>query len=147
MYKPSGTYRIQFQKAFTFQDAEKILNYLQRLGIGAVYASPVFQSVPGSTHGYDGLNPTVINPEIGTLQQLETISRKLQQNQIGWVQDIVPNHLAFDPRNPWLYDVLKNGKSSPYAGFFDILWDTPGNDKLMVPFLGNMPEEEVANGA
>jgi malto-oligosyltrehalose synthase/4-alpha-glucanotransferase len=144
MYKPSTTYRLQFHKGFTFKDALGVLSYLQRLGIGAVYASPVFESTPGSTHGYDGLNPNKINPEIGTLEELEAFSRQLQQHQIGWVQDIVPNHLAFDPRNPWLRDVLKKGKLSEYAGFFDILWDTPGNEKLMVPFLGNTLEEEVS---
>ena len=147
MYKPSGTYRLQFHKGFTFKDAERTLAYLKQLGIGAVYASPVFHSTPGSTHGYDGLNPNFINPEIGTIEQLEAFSEQLQQHNIGWVQDIVPNHMAFDPRNPWLRDVLEKGKNSEYAPFFDILWDAPGNEKLMVPFLGNTLEEEVKNGA
>src|SRR5438067_4369573 len=97
-----ATYRIQFHKAFSFKDLEGILPYLQNLGIGTLYASPVFESVPGSTHGYDGLNPHRINPEIGTTEELRAISTTLRSADIRWLQDIVPNHMAFDPRNNWL---------------------------------------------
>src|SRR5215217_7050945 len=99
MTNPISTYRFQFNKDFTFEDFEKLIPYLQKLGIGTVYASPILEAVPGSTHGYDGLNPHCINPEIGSLEQLKSISRQLTANKMQWLQDIVPNHMAFHPKN------------------------------------------------
>ena len=95
MFNPIATYRLQFHKGFTFKDFENAFSYLQKLGVSTIYASPIFESIPGSTHGYDGLNPHNINQEIGTLEELQTISKKLAQENIGWLQDIVPNHMAF----------------------------------------------------
>lgn len=147
MYNPVATYRIQFQKAFSFNEFEKIIEYLQMLGITTVYASPIFESVSGSVHGYDVLNPHNINPEIGTKEQLQKISKQLKENGIGWLQDIVPNHMAFHTGNKWLMDVLEKGKHSSYASFFDILWDSSVyNGKLMVPFLGSTLEEAIRKG-
>src|SRR4051812_27063671 len=99
-----STYRIQFHKDFNFDALKKALAYLEELGIGTLYGSPVFEAVPGSTHGYDGLNPHRINPEVGTAEQLKEIAQRLREKNINWLQDIVPNHMAFDPRNPWLMD-------------------------------------------
>src|SRR5688572_31327428 len=107
MTNPISTYRFQFHKEFNFQAFEELIPYLQKLGVGTVYASPIFESVPGSTHGYDGLNPHLINPEIGTEEQLYVISDKLKNAQIQWLQDIVPNHMAFHSGNKWLMDVLE----------------------------------------
>jgi malto-oligosyltrehalose synthase/4-alpha-glucanotransferase len=147
MYNPVATYRIQFHKEFSFNEFEKIIEYLEKLGITTVYASPVFASTLGSVHGYDVLDPHTINPEIGTKEQLEKISGQLKQNGIGWLQDIVPNHMAFSPSNKWLMDVLEKGKHSPYAGLFDVLWDSKlYNGKLMVPFLGSALEEAIEKG-
>jgi malto-oligosyltrehalose synthase/4-alpha-glucanotransferase len=147
MYKPASTYRIQFQKAFSFTDFEKIISYLQRLGVQTIYASPIFESTPGSMHGYDVLNPHNINPEIGTIEQLKNINKQLKEKEIGWLQDIVPNHMAFHPNNKWLIDVLEKGKYSPYVSFFDIIWNSNVyNGKLMVPFLGSSLEEAIEKG-
>lgn len=147
MYNPVSTYRIQFNKEFSFDDFEKVIPYLQKLGISTLYASPIFEATPGSVHGYDVTDPHIINPEIGTKEQLEKISRQLKENNMGWLQDIVPNHLAFHPNNKWLMDVLEKGKHSQYASFFDIIWDSKVyNGKLMVPFLGGTLEETIANG-
>src|SRR5699024_7442744 len=104
MFNPRATYRIQFNKDFTFSNLEEIIPYLKKLGIGAIYASPIFEATPGSSHGYDVTNPHVINPEIGTEEQLRSLSAQLKSADIGWVQDIVPNHMAFHPRNQWLMD-------------------------------------------
>src|SRR5215216_2943088 len=101
MFNPIATYRLQFHKDFTFKDFEKIFSYLKKMDVSTVYASPIFESTPGSTHGYDGLNPHNINPEIGTLEELQIINKKLRAENMGWLQDIVPNHVAFDWRNPW----------------------------------------------
>lgn len=141
MINPIATYRLQFHKDFNFNDLKNILSYLKELGIGMLYASPVFEAVPGSTHGYDGLHPHRINPEIGTYDQLKEISDELKISEIGWLQDIVPNHMGFHPKNEWLMDVLKNGKESKYAKFFDIDW----KEKLMLPFLASSLDEAIAN--
>lgn len=142
-----STYRFQFHKEFNFDDFEKIIPYLQQLGIGTIYASPVFHAVPGSTHGYDGLHPQRINPEIGTPDQLRSLSKSLCSHGISWLQDIVPNHMAYDHRNEWLMDVLEKGKDSAYASFFDIGWENPlYNHRIMAPFLGGKTEEAIEKG-
>jgi malto-oligosyltrehalose synthase/4-alpha-glucanotransferase len=137
-----STYRVQFHKDFSFKQLEKIIPYLQKLCVGTVYASPIFQCVPGSIHGYDGLNPNKINPEIGTLDQLKEISRQLKSADMFWLQDIVPNHMAFDCRNEWLMDVLEKGKESEYAEYFDIDW----KEKLMIPFLECDVKDSIEKG-
>src|SRR4029079_10378609 len=122
MTNPISTYRFQFNNNFRFEDFEKIIPYLQQLGVGTIYASPIFEAVPGSTHGYDGLNPCRINPEVGTIEQLKAISRQLKTHNISWLQDIVPNHMAFHSKNEWLMDVLEKGSQSQFASWFDITW-------------------------
>ncbi|WP_128546346.1 malto-oligosyltrehalose synthase [Larkinella soli] len=147
MYNPVATYRIQFHKEFTFSDLEKIIPYLADLGAGTLYASPVFQSVPGSTHGYDGISPHRINPEIGTGEELTTLCERLRELGIGWLQDIVPNHMAFHPDNSWLMDVLEKGPLSLYASFFDTAWADPFfQDRPMVPFLGDPLDQVIDAG-
>ncbi len=144
MYNPVSTYRIQFHKNFNFDAFENIIPYLQKLGIKTVYASPVFESAPGSMHGYDGLNPHKIDPEIGTENQLKNISKKLNEAGIGWLQDIVPNHLAFDLKNPWLFDVLEKGSRSQFAAFFDASFTGDFlKGRMMVPFLGDSLAEII----
>lgn len=146
MNNPVTTYRVQFHKDFSFRNLENILSYLHKLGIGTLYASPIFESVPGSQHGYDGLNPHRIDPEIGTDQQLKTLSRRLQKLGIGWLQDIVPNHMAFHPGNPWLMDVLEKGPLSAYVAFFDTAWTSRiFHGRLAVPFLGAPLNEVIDN--
>ena len=147
MFNPVSTYRFQFHKDFTFEHFERIIPYVVQLGVKTIYASPIFEAVPGSMHGYDGVNPHRINPEIGTEEQLRSISSKLKEAGIGWLQDIVPNHMAFHPSNAWLMDVLEKGKQSAYAHFFDIGWESDIYDgRLMVPFLGAPLEEVILKG-
>ena len=136
-YDPNTTYRLQFHKDFTFDAFEKAIPYLKKLGIKTVYASPIFKAVPGSVHGYDIVDPLVINPEIGTLDQLYKISGQLKDAGIGWLQDIVPNHMAFHMDNIWLMDVFEKGSTSTYARYFDIDWHHPLLEgKVMSPILG-----------
>jgi maltooligosyltrehalose synthase len=142
IFNPVSTYRVQFHEEFTFRDFRKIISYLTKLGVRTIYASPIFEAVPGSRHGYDGTNPNRINPEIGTMEELLEISSILHENNISWLQDIVPNHLAFHENNEWLMDVLEKGESSKYAHYFDIDWHHPEFDgKLMVPFPGSSLEK------
>lgn len=143
MLNPISTYRIQFHKDFTFKDFNRIIPYLEQLGVSTIYASPILEASPGSIHGYDTVNPHNINPEIGTLAELRAIAKRLKQLGIRWIQDIVPNHMAFHQNNAWLMDVLEKGRASAYAGFFDINWQGDENLPLMVPFLGSTLEEAI----
>jgi (1->4)-alpha-D-glucan 1-alpha-D-glucosylmutase len=136
MILPSSTYRIQFNPQFTFNHLAGILDYLEDLGITGIYASPLLQPAKGSSHGYDGINPASINPELGTMEDLENLSAAIRAKGMSWIQDIVPNHLAFDTNNIWLKDVFERGINSSYANYFDIDWEHPFyQNKLMVPFL------------
>jgi malto-oligosyltrehalose synthase/4-alpha-glucanotransferase len=145
VYNPISTYRIQFHKGFNFESFIQSIEYFKRLGVKTIYASPIFKAVPGSNHGYDGLNPHEINAEIGSRQQLKEIVDKLKEDEMGWLQDIVPNHMAFHPANEWLMDVLEKGKRSTWAYFFDIDWENKiCEGKLMVPFLGVLPDEAIS---
>jgi (1->4)-alpha-D-glucan 1-alpha-D-glucosylmutase len=142
-----STYRIQFHKDFTFSHFERLIPYLAKLGVRTVYASPIFESVSGSVHGYDVINPQRINPEIGTEAQLLTISQQLMEQGISWLQDIVPNHMAYDPVNPWIMDVLEKGELSLYGSFFDIDWKSPHHQgRLMAPFLGTALDDVLEKG-
>ena len=138
MFNPISTYRIQFHKDFTLSRLKKIVPYLQKLGVSTIYASPIFKASPGSTHGYDITDPNKINPEIGSIADLKKIDAKLKKNGMFWLQDIVPNHMAFHQSNAWLMDVLEKGPQSEYRHFFDQhladakLFQGP----IMVPFLG-----------
>lgn len=119
MYNPVSTYRLQFHKDFTLSHLDALLPYLQTLGVTTIYASPIFVATPESPHGYDGVDPNHINPEIGTEEQLRSISQRLRQVGMGWVQDIVPNRMAYHINNEWLTDVLEKGPLSRYARFFE----------------------------
>jgi (1->4)-alpha-D-glucan 1-alpha-D-glucosylmutase len=143
----TSTYRIQFNSSFPFRKLQRYVEYLDLLGIDTLYASPVFCATPGSMHGYDVTNPHHFNPELGSPEVFENLSHLLKEQQIGWLQDIVPNHMAFNAHNRWLWDVLEYGRESSYAPVFDIDWDHPEfMGKLMVPFLGKSFREAVMDG-
>jgi (1->4)-alpha-D-glucan 1-alpha-D-glucosylmutase len=149
MHLPFSTYRIQFNKDFTLEDLKKLLPYLDALGITTIYASPILQAVPGSMHGYDVTSPHQINSEIGTIETLTDIAGWLKKENMGWLQDIVPNHMAFDTHNDQLMDVLERGSLSPYYEYFDINWNHASPEltgKVMVPFLGRELDECLADG-
>src|SRR5689334_17751148 len=107
MQIPVATYRVQLHKDFTFKDLDGIIGYLEELGVSTIYASPITQALPGSIHGYDVTKADIINPEIGTLKELRSLTGKLQKSGMTWLQDIVPNHMAFSPLNNWLMDVME----------------------------------------
>src|SRR4051794_28058395 len=139
MYFPSATYRIQLNSGYTLDQLKTIIPYLHKLGISTIYGAPITTSTKGSTHGYDVINPDILNPEIGTEQQLEGIAEQLQEHGMGWLQDIVPNHMAYSVDNERLADVLERGPQSPYYNYFDINWnhfDPKYKGKVMVPFIG-----------
>lgn len=137
---PVSTYRLQFNHRFRFSDAAEIIGYLNELGISDIYASPYLKARKGSLHGYDIVDPTTLNPEVGTEEEYEVFIRELRKYGMGQIIDIVPNHMSCESENPWWMDVLENGPSSLYAGFFDIDWDPAVrklSGKLLIPFLGD----------
>jgi (1->4)-alpha-D-glucan 1-alpha-D-glucosylmutase len=146
---PIATYRVQFNPSFTFKDATKIVHYLHELGISDLYASPIFKAREGSAHGYDVVDMNQLNPEIGGMEGFEGLTGALRDRGMGWLQDIIPNHMAYDYENGMLRDVLENGESSPYCRFFDIEWDHPYEGirgRLLAPFLGRFYGESLERG-
>lgn len=146
---PVATYRLQFHSGFTFEHAQNIVDYLARLGISDLYASPIFKARAGSTHGYDVVDPTQLNPELGGENKFNALIGDLQSRQIGWLQDIVPNHMAYDSQNRWLMDVLEHGPDSDSFEFFDIDWQHPYegmHGRALAPMLGNFYGECLENG-
>ncbi|HEY9862164.1 MAG TPA: malto-oligosyltrehalose synthase [Candidatus Obscuribacterales bacterium] len=146
---PNATYRIQFNSTFGFEDARKITAYLANLGISDLYASPIFKARAGSSHGYDVVDPSQLNPELGPTEAFETLVQELQQHNMGWLQDIVPNHMAYDSENHYLMDVLENGPTSEYVEYFDIAWNFPfdeNKDRILTPLLGDFYGRCLENG-
>ena len=136
---PTATYRLQLHKDFGFAQVAEIVDYLHALGISEIYASPIFKARAGSVHGYDVVDPNQINPELGGSESFTALSAELRKRDMGWIQDIVPNHMAYDCNNRLLAEVLENGPNSPFARFFDIEWDNPDETmrgRVLAPFLG-----------
>jgi malto-oligosyltrehalose synthase len=137
---PNSTYRLQFHKDFTFADAERIVPYLHDLGITHLYASPIFAAAAGSTHGYDVVDPTKLNPELKP-ERFEPMVRALHERGMKMIVDIVPNHMGVATNeNPWWNDVLARGQKSQFGHFFDIDFQHPPRPelvgKVLIPTLG-----------
>ncbi|MDE2320078.1 MAG: malto-oligosyltrehalose synthase [Rhodospirillales bacterium] len=147
---PRATARLQFHKDFTLNDAARLVPYFAALGVSHLYASPLFKAQPGSTHGYDVIDPTVINPELGGLPALKRLVAELRAQDMGLLLDIVPNHMGVGGSgNAWWQDVLEFGPRSRYAGFFDIDWAPPDpalQGKLLAPFLGSTYGDALDSG-
>ena len=146
---PRATLRLQFHKGFTFADATRLVPYFAALGISHVYASPILTARPGSQHGYDVIDPTRINPELGGEDGLHGLVSALRRADLGLIVDIVPNHMAVGAGNTWWCDVLQNGRTSAFAHFFDIDWepdDPELNGKVLAPFLGRSCADALAAG-
>ena len=130
---PAATYRLQFNAQFTFADARAIVPYLADLGITDIYASPILRARKGSMHGYDIVDAIQLNPELGTEDDFAELSAELQRRNMGFVLDIVPNHMAVSHENAWWTSVLENGPQSRFVHYFDIDWR---DDKVLLPVLG-----------
>lgn len=139
---PVSTYRLQFNWSFTFADATRLVPYLRDLGITDCYASSFLKAVPGSGHGYDLIDPSGLNPEVGTEEDFQAFALALRSEGMGLILDVVPNHMGIGKSsNPWWLDVLENGPSSPYSTFFDIDWKPIKpelEDKVLLPILGDL---------
>jgi (1->4)-alpha-D-glucan 1-alpha-D-glucosylmutase len=139
---PAATYRLQLHRGFDFQDARRLLPYLDALGISDVYASPYLRARTDSSHGYDVTDHSMLNPALGSAADYAAFTAELRRRGLGQVLDVVPNHMGIgEASNAWWMDVLENGPSSYYAGFFDIHWHPSVQpaleDKVLLPILGD----------
>lgn len=138
---PSATYRLQFNKHFTFQQARDLVPYLRDLGVSHVYASPFFRAGTGSLHGYDINDHNELNPEVGSRADYDEFVSVLHAHGMGQIVDFVPNHMGIGSSvNTWWTDVLENGPSSEFAPHFDIDWRPLKSDLyncVLLPILGD----------
>ncbi|MCX6463313.1 MAG: alpha-amylase family glycosyl hydrolase [Pseudonocardiales bacterium] len=143
MRAPSSTYRLQFSSGTTFDDAIGLLPYLDALGVGALYASPLLESGAGSNHGYDVVDPTRTSDERGGDDRRSALVAAVREHGLRFVLDIVPNHVGVDvaKANPWWWDVLRLGRSSEHAATFDVDWDA---GPILLPILDADEEKALA---
>ncbi|MGW8466456.1 malto-oligosyltrehalose synthase [Pseudomonas sp. CLCA07] len=138
---PRATLRLQFHKGFTLDQAVPLVPYFASLGISHIYASPLLAARAGSMHGYDVVDPTTVNPELGGEAALRRLVNALREQRMGLILDIVSNHMAVGGAdNPWWLDLLEWGRLSPFGEFFDIQWHSPDplmEGQLLLPFLGS----------
>ncbi|WP_248749836.1 malto-oligosyltrehalose synthase [Pseudomonas sp. MWU15-20650] len=146
-----ATQRLQLHKGFTLDDAVPWVPYFAQLGISHVYASPLLAARAGSLHGYDVVDPTTVNPELGGEPALRRLVAALREHGMGLILDIVSNHMAVGGAdNPWWLDLLEWGRLSPYSEFFDVQWHSPDpllKGQLLMPFLGSDYGEALQTGS
>ncbi len=151
MTAPRATMRLQLHCDFTFADATKMVPYLAKLGVSHLYSSPILAARRGSMHGYDVTDATQVNPELGGEEGLRQLVAALHGAGLGLIVDIVPNHMAAGGmENPWWADVLRHGRDSRYASFFDIDWDCADPElrgKVLAPFLGEPYGDTLRSGS
>ncbi|WP_336923209.1 malto-oligosyltrehalose synthase [Aquipuribacter sp. SD81] len=133
-----STYRLQLRPEFGFAEALAAVDHLDDLGVSHVYLSPVLQATPGSTHGYDVVDHSRVNVELGGEAGLRALAAEVHRRGMGLVADVVPNHMAV-PTPLWhnraMWSVLRDGPGSPYARWLDVDWTVPARAVLM-PVLG-----------
>ena len=146
---PCATYRLQLTADFDFDAVAALAPYLKALGVSHVYASPITQARPGSTHGYDVIDHNRLNPELGGEEGFARLSDALRRHDLGLIVDFVPNHMAAATANPWWADVLRQGRNSPYATYFDIDWRRPPGFRhpaVTLPILGKSYGDVLRDG-
>ncbi|WP_250435454.1 malto-oligosyltrehalose synthase [Caballeronia sp. ATUFL_F2_KS9A] len=150
MTVPRSTLRLQLHKGFTFDDAAALVDYFALLGVSHAYVSPITTATAGSTHGYDVVDYTAVNPELGGEDGLRRFVEKLRAHEMGLIVDIVPNHMGVGgSENAWWQDILEWGRHAAHARFFDVDWHSPDpalRGKVLAPFLGASYGDELQGG-
>ncbi|ULL00086.1 malto-oligosyltrehalose synthase [Bradyrhizobium sp. I71] len=145
-----ATYRLQLTADFDFDKAAAVVPYLKALGITHLYASPVMKARKGSTHGYDTVDHSQFNPELGGEAGFARLNEALEAHDLGLIIDFVPNHVGVHfADNPWWLDVLEWGQASPHAASFDIDWDQlafRARGGVLLPILGLSYGEALERG-
>lgn len=132
---PLSTYRVQLQPGFGFAEAAAIVDYLADLGVTHLYCSPVLQAAPGSTHGYDVVDPSRLSADLGGESGWAELVAATRQHGLGIVLDVVPNHMATAPQNARWQELLATGRDGPAAGWFDVDWEAQ-QGRVLLPVLG-----------
>ncbi|OBK27158.1 malto-oligosyltrehalose synthase [Mycobacterium asiaticum] len=150
VFPVSATYRLQLRGAssgfaFTFADAENLLDYLDDLGVSHLYLSPILSAAKGSTHGYDVTDPTTVSEDLGGPDGLARLAAAARNRGMGLIVDVVPNHVGIDDpqQNAWWWDVLRHGPDSQFASYFDIDWALDESGRIVLPLLGS--DDDVAD--
>jgi (1->4)-alpha-D-glucan 1-alpha-D-glucosylmutase len=143
----TSTYRLQLTREFPISAARTLVPYFHRLGISHLYLSPILAARAGSTHGYDVIDHSRLNPELGSDEELRALAKDLHARAMGIVLDIVPNHMSASADNPYWDDVLRRGAASRHAGWFDVDWDAPhAGRKVVLPLLGDELDRVIERG-
>lgn len=146
---PRATMRLQLHAGFTLVQAAEQLDYIAAMGISHLYLSPITCARKGSTHGYDVTDPTRVDPELGGEDALHALAMAARARGMGLFVDLVPNHMAAHSDNPWWHSVLREGRASPYADWFDIQWDggpAERQGKVLLPVLAEPYASAIRNG-
>jgi len=147
MTVPRSTLRLQLHKDFTFDDAARQVDYMASLGISHAYLSPITTATSGSTHGYDTVDYTRVNLELGGEEGLKRLVEKLREHDMGVIVDVVPNHMGVGgSENLWWMDILEWGRHAAHSRYFDVDWHSPDpalRGKVLAPFLGAAYGEEL----
>ena len=143
---PVSTYRVQLRPpaeghpGFGFDDAAAVVPYLADLGVTHLYCSPYLQAAPGSAHGYDVVDHSRLNHELGGQAAFDRMVAACRRHGLGIVLDVVPNHMAVsepESQNAQWWSLLREGRASPYADWFDVDWESADNPgRVLVPVLG-----------
>jgi (1->4)-alpha-D-glucan 1-alpha-D-glucosylmutase len=145
---PTATYRLQVHASFGFLDVAALAHYLAQLGVSHAYLSPVLQAAPRSTHGYDVVDHSRLSEEAGGREAFDAMVTALKDRGLGVVVDLVPNHMAVsqpEHLNAPLWSLLREGRESPYASWFDVDWEA-GDDRIVLPVLGGTLSQSLAAG-
>lgn len=145
-----ATYRLQLHDGFTFADAAAQVPRLAALGVSHLYLSPSLEAVPGSSHGYDVVDPTRIRASLGGEAGLRALADRAHDAGLGLILDIVPNHVGLvSPINPWWFDTLAHGPDGRFGRHLDVFWQpgAHGQPTLLVPELGERLPEALAGDA
>jgi (1->4)-alpha-D-glucan 1-alpha-D-glucosylmutase len=140
----AATYRLQLSRSTGFRQVRALVEYLDSLGVTDLYLSPILRARASSTHGYDVIDPTRLDPKLGDPEDFGALARDVEGRGLGLLLDIVPNHMAAVPSNPWFRDVLEKGQRSPFARFFDIDWSA--EDRTLLPVLAEPLGEALEKG-
>lgn len=122
----------------------KRLDYLEKLGIDAIWLSPVYQS-PNDDNGYDISDYESILPEFGTMEDMEELIAEGKKRNIKFIMDLVVNHTSDE--HPWFIEAKKS-KENPYRDYY--IWRDPVDGKepndLQSIFSGSAWELDETTG-
>lgn len=98
------------------------LDYLEKLGIGAIWLSPVYQS-PNDDNGYDISDYEAIMTEFGTMEDMNRLIAEAKKRNIRIIMDLVVNHTSDE--HAWFVEARKS-KDNPYRDYY--VWADPSED-------------------